>query len=321
MLRHAQPSFAMAALFANGADPTIQQAWGLQRLDIQACWQRGFTGAGVRVGHLDTGVDGDHPALCNCLVRFMEFDRDGFRVPRAEPRDSGNHGTHVAGIICGAPCDHQMIGIAPDAELCSGMVIEGGKCLVRVLAGLDWMLDCGVRVLCISLGLPGYNPLFEIVIDRLKPAGVLVIAPSGNQGAGRSCSPASYPGVMAVGALNAQDRVPRFSGSEVFKRAADCVKPNLVAPGMDVLSAKPGGGLQTRSGASMAAAHVAGVAAILFQARPSATVAEVEEAILNSCEPLPESSAERCGRGLINPVKALDTLLSAGGVVKDGGLY
>ncbi len=301
----------MPDLVTNGADSMNQQAWGLQRLDIQACWQRGLTGAGVRVGHLDTGLDGSHPSLCNCLFRFVEFDRDGLRIPRAQPRDSGTHGTHTAGIICGAPCDHQLIGIAPDAELCSGMVIEGGKSLVRVLAGLDWMLDCGVRVLCISLGLPGYNPLFEIIISRLKAAGVLVIAPSGNQGAGRTCSPASYSGVIAVGAMNAQDKVPRFSGSQLFKRAADFVKPNLVAPGIDILSAKPGGNLQARSGTSMAAAHVAGVAAILFQARPGATVAEVEDAILSTCAALPQSNEERCGRGLINPVKALDALLSA----------
>ncbi len=296
----------------NGVDISIQQAWGLQRLDIQACWQRGFTGAGVRVGHLDTGVDGAHPSLCDRLVRFVEFDHDGLRVPQARPRDSGSHGTHTAGIICGGPCDDQLIGIAPDAELCSGMVIEGGKCLVRVLAGLDWMLDCNVRVLCISLGLPTYNPLFEIVINRLRRAGVLVVAPAGNGGAGRTCSPANYPGVLAVGAMNAKGQVARFSGSQLLKRAADFVKPNLVAPGIDILSAKPGGRLQTRSGTSMAAAHVAGIAALLFQARPGATPAEVEEAILTTCAPLPECSEERSGRGLICPVKALDALLSAG---------
>ncbi len=294
----------------NGVDFAIQQAWGLQRLDIQACWERGLTGAGVRVGHLDTGVDGTHPSLRDRIVRFVEFDRDGLRVPYAQPRDSGRHGTHTAGIICGGPCDHQRIGIAPDAELCCGTVIEGGKCLVRVLAGLDWMLDCNVRVLCISLGLPTYNPLFEIVLDRLKRAGVLVVAPTGNSGAGRTCSPANYPGVLAVGAINIRDTVARFSGSQRFTRVPDRTKPNLVAPGVDILSAKPGGGLQTRSGTSMAAAHVAGVAALLFQARPSATPAEVAEALLTTCTPLPECGEERCGRGLINPVKALEALLS-----------
>ena len=141
-------------------------------------------------------------------------------------------------------------------------------------------------------------------------AGVLVIAPAGNRGSGRTCSPANYPGMIAVGATNNSDSVARFSGSELFKRAADFVKPNLAAPGVEIPSAKPGGGLQTRSGTSMAAAHVAGVAALLFQAKPGATAAEVEEALLATCEPLPESSENRCGRGLVNPVKALEVILS-----------
>jgi subtilisin len=292
------------------ADTSTAVAWGLQRIGIDACWQQGFCGAGVRVGQLDTGVDGTHPALRGRIAEFMEFDGDGFPVHSTPPRDSGSHGTHIAGVICGQPCDGLYIGTAPGAELCSAMVIEGGKSLVRVLAGMDWMLDCKVRVLCISLGIPSYNPLFEILLNRLRRAGVLVIAPVGNRGSGRTTSPANYPGVIAVGAINAQDRVPRFSGGQVFQRATDLYKPNLVAPGVDIPSAKPGGGLQLRSGTSMAAAHVAGVAALLFQARPKATPAEVEDAILTTCTPLPDSNEYRCGSGLIDPPKALDALLS-----------
>lgn len=285
-------------------------AWGLQRLDIQTCWGRGFTGTGVRVGHLDTGVDGCHPALRGCIAAFAEFDPDGFPVQQAEARDSSRHGTHTAGIICGQPWDHTVIGVAPGSELCSGMVIEGGKCLVRVLAGLDWMLDCRVRVLCLSLGIPVYNPLFEIILNRMKKAGVLVIAPVGNRGSGHTCSPANYAGVIAVGSLNARDKIARFSGSQLFKRAADYVKPNLVAPGVDILSTRVGGGFHTLSGTSMAAAHVAGVAALLFQARPGASEAQVAEALLTTCEPLAGSREYRCGAGLVNPAKALDAVLT-----------
>lgn len=294
----------------NNADSSSGLAWGLQCIGIQACWQQGFTGAGVRVGHLDTGVDGGHPAFNDRIAAFAEFDHDGFPVRQAKPEDSGWHGTHIAGIICGRLWEDNSIGVAPAAALCSGMVIEGGKSLVRVLAGLDWMFDCKVRVLCLSLGVPTYNPLFEIVIRRLKKAGILVIAPVGNRRSGRTVSPANYPGVIAVGAINARDKVPRFSGSQLLKRGADFVKPNLVAPGVDIPSAKPGGGLQIRSGTSMAAAHVAGVAALLFQAAPTSTVAEVQEALLTTCTPLPESSESRSGKGLVNPVKALEVILS-----------
>ena len=284
--------------------------WGLQRLDIQACWQQGFNGAGVRVGHLDTGVDGHHPALRNRLAAFIEFDPDGFPVTSAQAKDSGSHGTHIAGVICGGESDGLSIGVAPGAELCSGMVIEGGKTLVRILAGLEWMFDCQVRVLCLTLGLPNYHPLFEIVLSRLKRAGVLVISPAGNRGSGRTSSPANYPGVIAVGATGMSDSVAHFSGSQQFKRASDVIKPNLVAPGVEIPSAKPGSGLQIRSGTSMAAAHAAGAAALLFQAKPRATAAEVGEALLETCTPLPEAGEFRCGSGLLNPLKALDAILS-----------
>jgi len=294
-------------LIENWSNTAAGQAWGLQRLNLQACWQRGFTGAGVRVGHLDTGVDGNHPALSDRVIGFMEFDKEGCPVQGAQPRESGSHGTHTAGIICG-----KYVGAAPDAELCSGMVIEGGKCLVRVQAGLDWMLGCKVRVLCLFLGIPFNNPVFKIKLNCLKETGVLVIAPIGNRGSGHTCSPADYPGVLAVGAMNPMDRVAHFSGSGVFRRVSDYIKPNLVAPGTNILSSAPGGGFRLHSGTSMAAAYVAGIAAILFQAKPEATAVEVEQAILRTCTPLPESNELRCGRGLINPVKALDILLSGG---------
>jgi len=116
---------------------------------------------------------------------------------------------------------------------------------------------------------------------------------------------------LAVGAINTKDKVARFSGSQIFKRAADHHKPNLVAPGVDIPSAKSGGGLQIRSGTSMAAAHVAGIAALLFQTAPTATVEDVQDALLTTCTPLPESSEDRCGKGLVNPVKALEAILSS----------
>ncbi|MEG4627085.1 S8 family serine peptidase [Microcoleus sp. w1-18aA5] len=280
-------------------------------MNIEFCWQKGFTGADVRVGHLDTGIDAIHPVLCDRIANFALFDTDGSIIPDVLPQDSSDHGTHTAGIICGGIVDGKSIGVAPDAKLCSGMVIEGGKPLVRVLCGLDWMFDQGVRVVCVSLGIPGYNPLFEIILARLRRKGVLCIFPVGNSGRKTSYSPANYPGVIAVGAVDQNNRVAKFSGSEVFDRSIDPIKPNLVAPGVDILSAEPGGGLSKQDGTSMAAAHVAGVAALLFQAKPEATVEEIEYALLTSCLPLPDVDQKRVGCGLVNPVGALEILLAS----------
>lgn len=286
-------------------------SWNLTHLNIESCWENGFTGAGVRIGHLDTGVDATHLALGGKIANFALFDTNGIIIPNVPPQDSGDHGTHTAGIICGGIVDGQSIGVAPEAKLCSGVVIEGGKPLVRVLSGLDWMFDQGVRVVCVSLGLPGYNPLFEIILARLRQQGVLCIFPIGNSGRRISHSPANYLGVIAVGAIGQNNRVARFSGSQVFDRTDDPIKPNLVAPGVDIISAAPGGGVSKQSGTSMAAAHVAGVAAFLYQAKPEATVEEVEHALLTSCLPLPDVDPQRVGCGLVHPKGALEILLAS----------
>jgi subtilisin family serine protease len=284
-------------------------SWGLRRLRIDACWREGWTGAGVRVGHLDTGVDAAHPALTGRVAAFAEFDAEGAMVADARQHDTASHGTHTSGLICGGAASGQAVGVAPGARLCSGVVIEGGHVLARVLSGIDWMFDCGVRVVCLSLGIPGYHPLFEIALARLRQRGVLVVCPIGNGGRGTACSPALYPGVLAIGATDREDRVARFSGDGSLRRDIGA-RPSLVAPGAGVPSSEPGGRMGIRDGTSMAAAYVAGVAALLFQARPDASVDEVERALLDSAERLVGAPPERQGRGLVNPLGALQLLLT-----------
>jgi subtilisin len=283
--------------------------WGLRRMRIDACWREGWTGAGVRVGHLDTGVDVTHPALHGRIASFAEFDAEGMPLPDAQPHDTGIHGTHTSGLICGGAIDRQAIGVAPDAQLCSGVVIEGGHVLARVLSGIDWMFDANVRVVCLSLGIPGYHPLFEIALARLRQCGVLVVCPIGNGGGGTACSPALYPGVLAVGATDRKDRVARFSGDGRSRHGVGA-KPSLVAPGVGVITSEPGGRTGIRDGTSMAAAYLAGVAALLFQACPNAAVDEVERALLGSAEPLVGVPRNRQGSGLVNPLGALQLLLT-----------
>src|SRR4051794_3718348 len=210
-----------------------QRSWGLRRLGIEACWQQGWTGAGVLVGHLDTGLEASHPALAGRVARFAEFDPDGVLLPAGLPRDTGSHGTRTAGLICGGPAGGVGIGVAPDARLCAAVVIGGGHVLARVPGGPDLMFGRRGPALSLSLGVPGYHPLFEVVLARLRGHGVLVVCPIGNGGRGQASSPALYPGVLAVGASDGQDRVARFSG-DGRRRRADRPKPALVAPGAQV---------------------------------------------------------------------------------------
>ncbi len=273
------------------------KSWALRHLGITACHAQGLTGQGVLIGHLDTGVAADHPDLCGKIAAFQFFDNDGDPVPGPDPLDTGSHGTATASLICG-----ETTGTAPGARLCSAVVIDGGKCLVRVLCGLEWLLSFNIRVLSMSLGLPGENPLFSIILSRLRERGVLPVLPIGNTGVGWSCSPGNYADILAVGAVDAGGQVARFSGSQWFDRDENPCKPDVVAPGVEVRCASPDGGYQQCSGTSMASAYVAGIAALLFEALPGATVEQVETALRLSCEPHPDY---RAGEGIVHAERAL----------------
>lgn len=284
-------------------------SWALRQLGVAECWDAGWTGAGVRVGHLDTGVDARHPALAGRVAAFALIDSYGDRVPCAPAQDTGAHGTQTASLICGGAVAGEVVGSAPGAQLCSGAVIEGGHVLARVLSGIDWLFDCDVRVACLSLGVPGYHPVFEIALERLRRRNVLVVCPVGNGGRGVSCSPANYPGVLAVGATDAAGGVGRFSGDGRCVRAGEPTKPNLLAPGVAIPAAAPGGRAALCSGTSMAAALVAGAAALLFEAHPRASAAAVERALLASARPLHHAPPHRQGGGQPHVPTALQLLL------------
>jgi subtilisin family serine protease len=289
---------------------TLRQklTWGLQALHIDKLWAQGLTGQGIRVGHLDTGVDDSHPALKGRVAGFAEWDLLGQRLEDGAPHDSDQHGTHTAGIIAGKPVGGRAIGVAPECELYSGLVIEGGAVLARVLGGMEWMIDVGVRVLSMSLGWRGYDPSFLIITRRLRQQGVLPVFSIGNEGPGTSRSPGNYPETLSVGALDRNNRVAPFSCSVRFNRDRDPVQPDVVAPGVGIISARPGGGYQSMDGTSMATPYVAGVVALLWQARPDATLDEIELVIRQTCLKLEGEDPLRYGDGLVDPLAALAAL-------------
>jgi len=283
--------------------------WGLERLGIPTVWKAGFTGKGVLVGHLDTGVDGGHPALKGAIGKFAEFNLLGNPVAGAKPHDSDEHGTHTAGTILGRKVRTTAFGVAPEAKLASALVIEGGNVIARILGGMDWIVGLGAKILSMSLGLRGYQEDFLPVTQVLRERGVLPVFAVGNEGPGTSRSPGNYPEALSVGASDELDHVADFSSSQRFQRPKEPLVPDLVAPGTNVISAVPGGGYAQMSGTSMATPHVAGLAALLWQAKMTATVDEIETAIFKSCQRPPGMLEERGNRGIPNGPGALAALL------------
>lgn len=296
------------------ATPKTVVTWGISALEADTLWKKGITGKGVLVGHLDTGVDGTHSALKGAIAEFAEFDLVGDIItPSPAAHDSDEHGTHTAGTIAGRPVKvggkTSHVGVAPEAKLMSALVIEGGDVVARVLGGMNWAVGKGVKVISMSLGIRGFRPDFQPVTQILRQKGVLPVFAVGNEGPGTSRSPGNYPEVVSVGAMDRNKLVADFSSSQRFVRTDDPLVPDLVGPGVDVTSAKPGGGFQSMDGSSMATPHIAGLAALLFQAKPTATPDEIEEAIYASCQGGPGLPPDRANRGFPNAPRALKKLL------------
>jgi subtilisin family serine protease len=301
-----RPVRAAAATRATG------DTWGLTRLEVPKLWAEGLTGQGVLVGHLDTGVDASHPAFDHgsAIAHFAEFDWMGRPVPGAKPHDSAMHGTHTAGTIVARAVGKTHFGVAPGARLASGMVIEGGNIIARVLGGLNWLVGLQaprVRVLSLSLGLRGYHEDFRSVIRILRSRDILPVIAVGNEGPGTSRSPCNYPEVLSVGACASNDTVAYFSSRQKLLRPPRVV-PDLVAPGVGVLSCVPGNKYEEMDGTSMATPHMAGLAALLFEAAPEATADIVEKVLLQSCVRPATMPQVRAGQGVPNGPAALALL-------------
>jgi subtilisin len=132
----------------------------------------------------------------------------------------------------------------------------------------------------------------------------------GNEGPLTSRSPGNYDTVLSVGAMDEAGKVASFSSSQKFNRPADPLVPDLVAPGVGILSCIPGGKFAEMDGTSMATPHVAGLAALLRQASPNSSVGQIEQAILDSCR-LSAMPQARANRGLPNGPRAFELLTGA----------
>jgi subtilisin family serine protease len=274
----ATPSASPAA----GADSTTtgdgpRTTYGLRLIRAPRVWERfGTRGGGVSVAVLDSGVDPSHPDVDVPPERWAEFDGAGERVD-STPYDSDGHGTHTSGTVAGGDASGTHIGVAPGATLYHGKVLDGDDgTWAAIIAGIEWAAtEAEVDVITMSLGAERYHSAFVDPIRRANDLGVVVVASAGNTDQGASNSPGNSYDTLAAGAVDENRTVASSSGgervvtAEAWGSAApdrwpdEYVVPSVVAPGVDVLSAEPGGGYGRRNGTSMAAPHVAGVVALV----------------------------------------------------------
>ena len=289
---------------AEPGDYDSSDIWATSFLGLEQLWTDGLTGSGVKIGHLDTGI-ADHPLLINRISQFGKIDSNG-EFKTIELRDSWGHGTHTAGLIASEHSEWSRIGVAPKCELFSA-IITGSQSKARLLGGLEWLVKLGVDIINLSVGIYGYSPFWEAIFSIIRNRGILPVVAIGNKGPGTSYSPGNYPQSLSVGAIDRKKKMWDSSSSDIFRRKQDPIQPDIVAPGVDIISTKSGGGFEFRSGTSLSAAFVSGIAALILEASPQASVEQVETAIRKTAKQfnLPQTLA---GSGVIQPVAALKYL-------------
>jgi subtilisin family serine protease len=277
-------------------DPAVERIWldewvhtcldvSVPLIRAPYVWEAGYRGRGIRVGLVDTGIDRDHPDFAGRILAGKSFVGGDFQ-------DDNGHGTHVAGILAGsgAASGGRYEGVAPEALLYVAKVLraDGSGLMSHVMAGVEWAVDQGAQVINLSLGgigpCNGTDALSELC-DAAVEQGVVVCVAAGNAGPGAATvgPPGCARQVITVGASTDTDEVANFSsrGPTLDGR----VKPDLVFPGVGIVSCRArntsmGTPLNehytTASGTSMATPHASGTAALLLEAAPSLTPAQIK---------------------------------------------
>lgn len=300
------PDAAVQALSRNPNIEYIEEDGRFQAIDQDIPWgvlevkgsdlhPMGFTGAGINVGVIDTGIDYTHEDL-NVIggVTFIEGT--------SSYMDDNGHGTHVAGTIAALNNMYGVVGVSPQVNLYAIKVIDqfrNGN-YSDLVAGIEWSITNQMDIVNMSLGGNTKSRTLEKAIDHAYKAGILLVAAAGNKGfdqKGTISYPAMYNSVIAVGALDQQNNRANFSsvGKEL----------ELMAPGVDILSTVPGGGYGYDSGTSMAAPHVAGVAALVLESNPDLSNVEIRNILNESATKLGESFYY--GNGLVNAFEAVNS--------------
>jgi hypothetical protein len=202
--------------------------------------------------------------------------------------------------------------------LSSAVLSNGYGTLEQVLAGIQWVLDPdgnpdtpdGAQIVNMSLGLSGTSSVLREAVNNMLAVGVLPICAVGNGGYYSSYSPGNVPDAVAVGAVDGLDLVPAYSaGGDVCWEDRCVTKPDLSAPGCEILGAKPEGSYQSMTGTSVAAPHVAGAAALLLQNRPDLGLSQLKHFLFGSSLDLgmPDFD-DRYGHGRLDIPSAINFL-------------
>ena len=299
--------------------------WGQQIVEAQSVWNQGIHGNGVSVGIVDAAVSYSHPQLNGRLqinyaetngITGVDDDNNGYiddeygwdfvnDRPNPNPPPSIEHGSHVAGIVAAEHGLGYAKGIAPSAKIIPASFIgTNGGDIGKAIEAINYVANRGAKIINASWGGPGCSQALSNTLANLTNRVLFVVA-SGNSGLDLdryTDYPASFNHInqITVAATRSTDFITSWSNTS-FSFV------HLAAPGEVILSTIPNG-YKYLDGTSMAAPFVSGAAALLWSAKPQATVSQIKQAILSGVD-VDTSKGYRVGtRGRLNVRKALDQI-------------
>jgi subtilisin family serine protease len=249
-------------------------------------------GENVLVAVIDSGVDLDHPELKNAIAGTFDT--------LTSARKPHMHGTAIAALIAG---QGRLKGAAPAARILAIRAFDpdsngAAATTFNILKGIDWAVENHARIINMSFAGPA-DPAIQRAIEAAGKKNVVSIAAAGNAGAkSPPLYPAAYPGVIAVAATDADDKI--FKGSNRGRHIA------VAAPGVDIFVAVPDGGYQMSSGTSYSAAEVSGIVALMLQRQPDLTPAAIRAMLMATAKDLgPKGRDNDFGAGLADAYRAV----------------
>lgn len=280
---------------------STNKTWGLEATKVNAS---PYTGKGVKVAVLDTGFALKHPDFIDREIIGESF------VEGEDAEDVHGHGTHCIGTACGSTDQKGLrYGIAKESTIYSGKVLnqEGSGAESWVLEGITWAVNKGCKVVSMSLGSPvlpgeGFSLAYERAAKYALSKGAILVAAAGNESSrNRNVfrpvgSPANCPSILAVGAVDVELDIANFSNRSINPDQT----VDLMGPGVDIYSSFAGSKkYRTISGTSMAAPHVAGILALLWEKYPSQSPDWITEEMKKNAYIL-ELDPIDMGQGLVN---------------------
>ncbi|MEO6696245.1 MAG: S8 family serine peptidase, partial [Ignavibacteria bacterium] len=326
---------------ANNSTESVEA--GLKVIKADLLWRLGITGVGRTVMHIDTGVDGLHPALAprwwgNNGRPWYHAWYDPVAPFTTTPTDCGSHGTHTMGIMCGRnSASGDTVGVAPDAYWMSAGITDcpGASYPSMNIAAFQWAMDPDSNTVTMDMpdaiscswqdpNVPGVGQCTSIYVSTLnavEAAGIAVVFSAGNSGPGASTiTPpkninTDSVSIFCVGAVDGNtvgtpiasfsSRGPSICGGS----GTLSIKPEVSAPGVNVRSLVPGNSYGLNSGTSMAAPHVAGCIALLKQVAPGLTGKQIKAVLFSTCTDLGAAGEDNTyGKGLVDVYAAFQQL-------------